>query len=105
MHRFLYRAMDRFVHGPVFNAGGYFRTEPQALVCGSFSVWLSSLMLNLFSTWGWSRYGGFSKIGVPLGCFYYFHTKVCSQMTWDLYHVGPSKLICETNQGTGPCVM
>ena len=95
------------VQGPVFNAGGYFQTELQALVCGSFLVSLPSLMLNLFWTLGWSRYRGFSKIGVPLGCLYYFHTKVCSQMTsgGDLYHVGPSKLICETNWWTGPCVM
>ena len=91
----------------VFNAGGYFRTELQALVCGSFSVSLSSLMLNLFWTCGWSQYRGFSKTGVPLGCLYYFHTKVCSHMTsgGDLYHVGPSKLICETNRWTGPCVV
>ena len=77
----------------------YFRTELLALVWGSFSLSLPSLILNLFWTWGWSRYRGFSEIGVPLGCLYYFHTKVCSQMTsgGDLYHVGPSKLICETN--------
>ena len=32
---------------------------------------------------------------------------VCSQMTFsgDLYHVGPSKLICETNQWTDLCEM
>ena len=24
---------------------------------------------------------------------------------WALYHVGPSKLICETNRWSGPCVM
>ena len=42
---------------------------------------------------------GFSNIRVSLGCFHYFHTKVCSQMTsgGDLCHVGTSKLICETN--------
>ena len=41
----------------------------------------------------------FSNIGVPLGCFYYFYTKVCSQMTFggDLCHVETSKLISETN--------
>ena len=99
--------MGRFVRDAVFNAGGNFWTELQALVCGSFSVSLSPLMLNLFWTWGWSRYRGFSKIGVPLGWLYYFHTKVCSHMTsgGDVYHVGTSKLICETNWGTGPCVM
>ena len=99
--------MSRFVHGVVFNAGGYFRTKLQALVCGNFSVSLSFLMPSLFWTWGWSRYRGFLKIGVPLGCLYYFHTKVCSHMTsgGDLYHVGPSKLICETNRWAGPCVM
>ena len=49
----------------------------------------------------------FSKIGVSLGCLYYLHTKVCSQIIsgGDLCHVGPSKLICETNRWTGPCVM
>ena len=38
---------------------------------------------------------------------WHFHTKVYSQVTYggDLYHVGPSKLICETNRWTGPCVM
>ena len=40
---------------------------------------------------------GFSNIGVSLGCFHYFHTKVCSQMTSDQCHVGTSKLICEIN--------
>ena len=37
----------------------------------------------------------------------HFHTKVYSRMTssGDLYHVGPSKLIYETNRWTGPCVM
>ena len=42
---------------------------------------------------------GFSNIGVFLGCFHYFDTKVCSQMTsgGDLCHVWTSKLICETN--------
>ena len=99
--------MGRFVHGAVFNARGYFRTELQALVCGSFSMSLSFLMLNLFWTWRWSRYRGFSKIGMPSGCLSYFHTKVCSQITsgGDLYDIGPSKLICETNWWTGLCVM
>ena len=42
-----------------------------------------------------------------MGCLYYFHTKVCSQMTssGDFYHLGPGKLICETNRCTGPSVM
>ena len=100
--------MGWFVHGAVFNAGGYFRTELQTLVCGSFSVSLSSLMLDLMlDFWGCSQYRGFLKIGVPLRCLYYFHTKVCSHMAsaGDLYHVGPSKLICETNQWAGPCLM
>ena len=81
--------------------------ELQALVCGCFWMSLSSLMLNLFWNWGWPRYRRFSKTGVPLGCLYYFHTKVYSQMTsgGELYHVETSKLICETNRWTGPCVM
>ena len=91
--------MGRFVHGAVFNAGGYFQTELHALVCRSFLMLRSSLMINLFWTWEWSQYRGFLKIGVSLGCLYFFHTKVCSQMTSgeDFYHVGSSKLICETN--------
>ena len=50
---------------------------------------------------------GFSKIGVSLGCSHYFYTKKCCQMTsgGDLCHVGTSKLISETNQWTGPCVI
>ena len=49
----------------------------------------------------------FSITAVSLGCFHYFHTKVCSQMTsgGDLCHVGTSKLICETNLETGSCVI
>ena len=50
---------------------------------------------------------GFLNTGVSLGCSYYFHTKACSQMTsgGDLCHVWTSKLICEINRWTGPCVM
>ena len=77
----LYELMGQLVHGVVFNAEGYFWMELQALVCGSFLMSLSSLMLNLFWTWGWSWVRGFFKIGVPLGCLYFSHTKVCSQMT------------------------
>ena len=42
---------------------------------------------------------GFSNIGVPLECFHYFFTKLCSQMTSgdDLCHVGISKLISVAN--------
>ena len=42
----------------------------------------------------------FSNTGVSLGCFYYFYTKVCSQMTssGDLYHAGTSRLISEANR-------
>ena len=49
----------------------------------------------------------FSNIGVFLECFYYFHTKVCLQMTSgvDLCHIGTSKLICEGDLWTGSCVM
>ena len=43
---------------------------------------------------------GFSNIVVSLACSHYFYTKVCSQMTSgeDLFHVGTSKLISETNR-------
>ena len=43
---------------------------------------------------------------MSLGCFHYFHTKVRSQIAFgeDLCHVGTSKLICETNLWTGPCI-
>ena len=42
---------------------------------------------------------GFSNIGVSLGCFHYFYTKVRSQMIsgGDFWHVRISKLISETN--------
>ena len=50
--------MGRFVHVAAFNAGGYFRTDSQVLVCGDFLVSLSSSMPNLFWTWGWSGYRG-----------------------------------------------
>ena len=41
------------------------------------------------------------------GCLYYFHTKVCLQLTSgeDLCHGGTSKLICGANRWTGSCVM
>ena len=42
-----------------------------------------------------------------MGCLYYFHTIVYSQMTscGDLYCIGNSKLTCYANQGTDSCVM
>ena len=43
----LCEAVDQFMHGAVFNAGGYFRADRYPLACGSFLVSLSSLMLNL----------------------------------------------------------
>ena len=91
--------MGPFVHVEAFNAGGYFRTDRQVLVYGSFSVSLSSSMLNLFWSWGWSGHSGVFEYWVSLGCFPYFHTKAFCQMTsgGDLCHVGTSKLICETN--------
>ena len=51
-----YEPQGGFVHVVAFNAGGYFRMDQQALVCGSFLVSLSSSMLNLFWTWRWSGY-------------------------------------------------
>ena len=50
------QTVGRFVHIEAFNAGGYFRTDRQALVCGDFFVPLSSSMPNLFWTSGWSGY-------------------------------------------------
>ena len=52
-----------------------------------------------FWTWVGQDTEGFSNIGVSLGCFHYFYTKVCSQMSSgeDLRHVGMSELICVTN--------
>ena len=41
----LCEAVDQFMHGAVFNAGGYFRADRYPLACGSFLVSLSSLML------------------------------------------------------------
>ena len=52
--------MGQFVHAAVFNATGYFLTDLQALVCGSFSVSLSSSIVK-DAEW-------FSNIGMPLGC-------------------------------------
>ena len=51
----LCEVVDRFIHDVVFNAGEYFRTDCQALICRSFSVSLSSSMLNLIWPWGWSE--------------------------------------------------
>lgn len=48
----LCEAVDQFMHGAVFNAGGYFRADRYPLACGSFLVSLSSLMLNLIWPWG-----------------------------------------------------
>ena len=48
---FLYEVVDCFINGAYFNAGEYFRTDRHALVCGSFSVFLSSSMLNLMWFW------------------------------------------------------
>ena len=50
--------VGRFVHVVAFLAGGYFRTERQAWVCGDFLVSLLSTMPNLFWTWGWTGYRG-----------------------------------------------
>lgn len=47
----LCEAVDQFMHGAVFNAGGYFRADRYPLACGSFLVSLSSLMLNLIWPW------------------------------------------------------
>ena len=44
--------MGRFVHDAGFNAGGYFRTDCQASLCGSFSLAVSSSMLNLLIYFG-----------------------------------------------------
>ena len=92
--------MGRFLYGAPFNAWGYFQTDSQTLVFGSFSVLLSSSMLNLFWTWDWSGYGRVFKIEVSSECFYYFRTKICSQMTFggNLCHVRIIKFICETNR-------
>ena len=53
------------------------------------------------------EYLGIFEDGVSLGCLYYFHTIVCSQMTsgGDLYCIGTSKLTCLANQWTDSCVM
>ena len=86
----LCEAMGRFIYGAAFNAGGYFQTNRHALAFGNFSLSLSS-----------------SSIEVSLGCLYYFHTKVCSEITsgGNLCHAGTSKLICETNRWSGSCVV
>ena len=72
--------MDWFIHGEVFN-GGYFRTDCDALVCGSFLMSLSSSMLKLFGIGDGQDIERFPNIEVSLGCLNYFHTKVCLQVT------------------------
>ena len=49
----------------------------------------------------------FWNIKVSLWCIYYFHTRVCLQMTsgGDLGHIGTGKLICEADRWTRSCVM
>ena len=60
-----YELMGQFVYVVAFNAGGYFRTDRQALIYGDFLVSLSSSMPNLFWNWGWSGYRGvFEYMGV-----------------------------------------
>ena len=68
-----YERMGRFAHGATFNAGGYFRTDRQVLVCGSFSVSFSSSMLNLFLTWGWSGYRRAFEFSGVFGMSSLFH--------------------------------
>ena len=96
--------MGGFILGSIFNAGGYFRTDRYTLVCVSFSASLSSSILNLIWPWECSR---FPNIGLSLWCLYYFHTRVCSQMTsgGDFCNIGISKLICEANRWTDSCVI
>ena len=69
--------VDRFIFGTVFHARGYFQTDPNALVCQSFSVPLSFPMLNLFELRDGQNIERFSQVRVFWGCFDYFHTKVC----------------------------
>ena len=100
--------MSQFIEVADFNAGEYFWVDRYALVCGSISVSLSSSMLVLIWHWEWSEYRErIPNIGVSLGCLYYFHAKVCSQITFDgaSCHIGARKLICEVNRWTVSCVM
>ena len=51
----------------------YFWTNRQTLLCASFSVSLSSSMLNLFWTWRWSGYRGVFEYWSVFGWLHYFH--------------------------------
>ena len=95
-------AVNWFIHGAVFNHGGYFRTDHHALVSGTYLV--SLLVSYLVSCQNIER---FSNTGMSLGCLYYFHTKLCLQMIFggDLYHVGTGKRICEADLWTGSYVV
>ena len=95
-------AVDWFIHGAVFNHGGYFRTDHHALVSGTYLV--SLLVSYLVSCQNIER---FSNTGMSLGCLYYFHTKLCLQMIFggDLCHVGTGKRICKADLWTGSYVV
>ena len=83
-----------------FHAGGYFRTDRQALLCGYFLVSLSSSIQICFGLGDGQDTEGFLNIVMSLGCCHYFYTKVCSRRTsgGDLRHARTSKLISAANR-------
>ena len=88
-------AVDWFIHGVVFNAGGYFRTDHHALDSGTYLVSLlvsclvSCQNIEVFKYWD------------------VFHTKSCLQMIFggELCHVETGKMICEAHRWNGSCVV
>ena len=84
------RAGGRFVLVVAIHAGGYFRTDRQARVCGNFSMSLSPSITNLFWTWGWPGHRGvFEYWGVfgMLSLFLY-ESKFSDDFQWGLVSCG-----------------
>ena len=84
-----------------------FSNEPLCLSLRTLLGFHNILILNLVWPWRWSEYLEVFEYRGLFGLFYYFHTRVCSQMTsrGDLCHIGTSKLLCKASQWTGSCVM
>ena len=94
-------SIERFVHIAAFNSGGYFRTDRQALIYGTFRCHCYLQCQICFGFVDGQDTEGFSNIQVSLGCSHYFYTKakVCYLMTsgGDMCHVGTSKVISKTD--------
>ena len=86
--RLFCETIDQFIYHAGFSAGGYIWTGHNALVSGSFSLFLFGLGEG-------QNIERFLQLVVSLWCFYYFHSKVCLQITFGgySYRVKISKLI------------